>query len=279
MIDGTHRPISQLELNDILAGGARVEGILQFSGRSVPLWQLNGVYVSGSHLVESTDNPGTWHSVSDDPRATLTQHTEEYIYCLNTTTRVIPVVTDTGSIIWFRDWEELEDTDTRGQYEWNFRVMQELNKDAPHAQWGKIGGPNYYSAVSPNMQIATPNGKVPIASIRIGDTVFADVHNGTRTLTTVLGICNIITMSDVHNHFWATNMIVKDAGNGIWKREILTKDEISNTTGIHLITEAGTFVAYTDMDTDNTATYRDYTEVGYTRIEAVNECVEARLRP
>ena len=179
---------------------------MQFSGRNVPLWQLNGIYVSGSHLVESADKPRTWQSVSDDPRATQTTHTEAYIYCLNTTTHCIPVVTDAGTIIRFRDWEELENGDLPGQYEWNFRVMQELNTNDPHAQWENIGGPNYYSAVSPIMQIATPNGKVPIASIRIGDTVFADVHGGTPTLTTVLGVCNVITMSDAHNHFWATNV-------------------------------------------------------------------------
>jgi hypothetical protein len=155
--------------------------------------------------------------------------------------------------------------------------MQELNKGAPHVQWGKIGGPNYYSAVSPIMQIATPNGKVPITSIRIGDTVFGDVHNGTPTLTTVLGICNIITMADTTNPFWATNMIAKDSENGIWKREMPDTNELCHKAGIHLITESGTFVGYR---CDNSAvTYRDYTEVGCTRIEAVNECVEARLRP
>jgi hypothetical protein len=277
MIDGTHRPISQLELNDILAGGARVEGILQFSGRRVPLWQLNGVYVSGSHLVESADKPGIWHSVSDDPRATLTQHTEEYIYCLNTTTRVIPVITETGNILRFRDWEELENTDIRGQYEWNFRVMHELNKNVPLAHWGEIGGANYYPAVSPNLHVATPNGNVPIESIRIGDTVFSDIAKNVPTLTTVIGVCHVNTMADTANPFWATNTIVKDYECGVWKREMPDANELCSKMGIHLITESGTFVAYR---CDNSmVTYRDYTEVGYTRIEAVNECVEVRLRP
>jgi len=277
MLDGTHRPISQLELNDILANGDRVEGVMQFSGCNVPLWQLNGIYVSGSHLVESADKPGAWQSVSDDPRATQTSHTEEYIYCLNTTTHCIPVVTNTGSILRFRDWEELENGDLPGQYEWNFRVMQELNKSAPHTTWSNtIGADMPYPAVSPSTYVATPNGHREISAIQVGDTVYSDITS--REPTTVVGVCQIQTTAEVSGGLWETSMIVYDSESGIWKRMQLTKGgEHSRVVGCHLVTESGTFVAYTLHG--NAVTYRDYTEVGYTRIEAVNECVEARLRP
>jgi hypothetical protein len=277
MLDGTHRPISQLEINDILANKARVEGILQFSGRDVPLWMIDGVYVSGSHLVESSAKPGTWHPVAEDSRAIRTAYTDGYIYCLNTTTHCIPVVTNTGAILRFRDWEELEDADVRGHYEWNFRVMQELNKTAIHTTWSNaIGAEMPYPAVSPNTYVATPNGNREIASIRVGDTVYSDITS--HEPTTVVGVCKIQTIAEVSGGLWETSMIVYDSESGIWKRTHLTKDgEHQRVDGIHLVTESGTFVAYTSIG--NVVTYRDYTEVGYDRIEAVNKCVEVRLAP
>ena len=275
--DGTQRPISQLAVGDVLADGGIIEGVMQFSGRDVPLWLIDGVYVSGSHLVESSIKPGTWHPVADDTRAIRTAYTDGYIYCLNTTTHCIPVVTNTGTVLRFRDWEELEDDDTRGHFEWNFRVMQELNKTAPNTTWSNaIGAQMPYPAVSPNTHIMTPNGARQIDSIRVGDKVYSDAM--LQQPTTVVGVCHIRTDADPTSDLWATGMIVYDSDNGIWKRTPVVATTCDcKVDGIHLLTESGSFVAY-GINGD-AVTYRDYTEVGYDRIESVNKCVEARLAP
>ena len=277
MADGTSCNIKDIRLGAVLSDRGVVESVMKMSGKSVKLWNMNGIYVTGSHLVESRPNSNSWHSVATDSRAVKTSYREGYIYCLNTTTHTIPVNTTDGSIITFRDWEELADKDAYGHYEWNYRVLQALNSSKSYKQWAdSINSSIYYPAVAPSTYIETPLGNRRICDIHIGDLVYDQNH----IPTDVIGIIHSTTRVSKQallKGTWATNMIYKVAG--VWKRMVSNTCESSvSTMGMHLITEEGSFITVDNSASNISTIYRDFTEVGYTQIETINHCVEDRLR-
>jgi hypothetical protein len=270
MKNGESTPIRDIHIGDILADGSIVESVFVMSGRGVPLWRIDNIYVSGTHLIQSDINSDSWHPVSQDSRAHRTSYMEGYIYCLNTSSHTIPVETSDGKHINFRDWEELDNSDRRGHFEWNYNVSRELNKSASYEKWGPLGREDiHYPALSSNTQIKTPNGNISISSVHVGDIVYGHDMKPTE----VLGVCTVQTYTDSNYDSWATNMIYLDSDN-IWKRTA-HQSSTCKAIGTHLITERGTFVVTTE---NCDIIYRDYTEVGYQHIERINKCVESRLR-
>lgn len=274
MKNGDSIPIKNIKIGDILADGSTVESIFVMSGRDVPLWHIDSIYVSGTHLVQSETNSESWHPVAEDPRAVRTSYMEGYIYCLNTSSHIIPIENGNGQIIHFRDWEELDNLDSKGHFEWNFNVSRELNASQSYEKWGPFArGLIAYPALSSNTLINTPDGLVPLSSIRIGDIV----HGQDMKPTEVLGVCTVRTyIQNPSENVWASNMIYLDS-DGIWKRTTPISLSTHMAVGTHLITESGTFMTTTTIDSKQIL-YRDYTEVGYQHIERINKCVESRLR-
>jgi hypothetical protein len=273
MKDGNEKPISKIELGDVLLNNTVVDSIMKLSGKEVPLWNLNGIYVTGTHLVKKSTEDG-WHPVKEDPRAIKTSYIEGYVYCLNTSTHDIPIKASSGKTIFFRDWEELDDTDTTGHYEWNYNVIYHLNKDKHNDEWSStLDGSLEYPAVSCTMNIKTPNGQVMAKSLEIGDTVYDQNNNPTH----ILGIIQTnthVSKGEISNFNWLTNMIYKD--NDIWRRmSSYATTELINVTGINIITEEGSFIA---VHNNKEIILRDFTEVGCAQIESTNKCVESRLR-
>lgn len=273
MKDGSVKPISQIQLGDVLLDGIVVDSVMKMSGKEVLLWSINGVYVTGTHLVKKENEEG-WHPVKDDSRAIRTSYIEGYVYCLNTSTHTIPVQSSQSKLLYFRDWEELEDTDTTGHYEWNYNVIQQLNEGKLNEEWSsQVEGSLEYPSLSPAVYIKTPNGPRKAIDIEIGATVYDQNYNPTQ----VLGIVRTnthIPEEHLEENNWATNMIYKD--NEIWRRMYsVGKTPLVSVIGINIITEEGTFVAVLN---NNDTILRDFTEVGYTQIEFTNKCVESRLR-
>lgn len=272
MNDGTSKQIKDVQLGDILAGGVSVESVMKMSGKEVPIWYIEGVYVTGSHLVKKEDGSG-WHSVSLDSRAKRTNYIEGYVYCLNTSTHIIPVHTSYSDILLFRDWEELEDSDVQGHYEWNYNVLEFLNSALESMDWvNTVNSDIEYPCVSPTTQVKTPDGIRNMIELEIGDTVYDQSMNPTQVLGVIRTKTNISHEKLLLDE-WATGMIHKK--NGVWTRMNADNDRRVSTIGIHIITEEGTFIAtHNGID----VIYRDFTEVGYKYIESTNKCVESRLR-
>jgi hypothetical protein len=273
MKDGSVKPISQIQLGDVLLDGIVVDSVMKMSGKEVPLWSINGVYVTGTHLVKKENEEG-WHPVKDDSRATRTSYIEGYVYCLNTSTHTIPVLSSQSKLLYFRDWEELEDTDLTGHYEWNYNVIEQLNQGKSSDEWSSsIEGSLEYPSISPTSSIRTPTGLRKAIDIEIGDIVYDQNYN----LTQVLGIVRTnthIPKENLAENNWVTNMIYKN--NEVWQRMYPAgKTQLVPVTGINIITEEGTFVAVIGK---NNIILRDFTEIGYKHIESTNKCVEARLR-
>ena len=109
-----HTPVQDIKVGDDLGlQCGKVTAVIRMEGNNIPLYNLNGIYVSGSHLVKGTDH--VWKLVASDERAVKTDKTSTILYCFNTTSNMIPiVVTDQSQQhILFRDWEEIDNDDEK----------------------------------------------------------------------------------------------------------------------------------------------------------------------
>lgn len=100
MHDGTERAIRDVEVNDVLADGARVSAKIRVTVAGSQMYQLHDVLVSDSHIVF---HEGAWIPVRAHPDAVrCDSYTGDHLYCLNTNTKEINI---RGTR--FTDWDEL----------------------------------------------------------------------------------------------------------------------------------------------------------------------------
>jgi hypothetical protein len=279
MSDGTTKPIKDIQIGDKLAKNTIVESVMKMSGKGVSLWRINNIFVSGSHLVESAHLSDSWHPVSMDIRAKKTSYTEGYLYCLNTSTHIIPVKDIENKTLQFRDWEEIRENDEQGQYIWNYNVLSKLNETSSATHWGdSVHHGKYYPACCPLTKVITKYGSMQICEISIGDKILDQNGNETE----VLGIIQTITESPIlQNDYWYSSMIEKHDINKltkIWSRQKDYKEHTQKTIGYNLITNEGTFMIVDRHIPTLKHIFRDFTEIGHMHIEDTNICVENRLR-
>lgn len=102
--DKTSKPISNINVNDILNKDILVLGILKLK-KTEPFYKIksdkNDVFVTGSHLIFNTDI-GNFETVENHKNAELSDIKEEFVYCLITSNHLIPI-----DNLLFHDWEDL----------------------------------------------------------------------------------------------------------------------------------------------------------------------------
>ena len=97
--------ISKIKVGEILENDAKVTATFKIAANTQDMYYLNGVTVSGSHIV--FHKKLGWIDVKDHPFAKKKEnYNEEIIYCLNTTEKRIHI----NNMI-FMDWDELTPTD------------------------------------------------------------------------------------------------------------------------------------------------------------------------
>jgi hypothetical protein len=260
---GATKPISELQVGDELdSAGGTVEGVLMFDGTDTPLYTLNGIRVSGSHLVQ--DEQGGWRSVASDPRAVPIQERVPLLYCLNTTRRIIPVVGSQGPVQ-FRDWEEMEEEDEEGQRGWDELVRSMLGMDQEATESSNHQGT--FCLMSPAIRIRRQDGScVRLEGVRIGDFV----EDGKGGFTRVLGLVEgqVQGSSVARDSIWMSACIRKSEDK--WARVTTLGSGSDTQVGRHLITESGMFQTEQGL-------VRDFTEVGYDRIQETYPFVADRL--
>jgi len=101
--DGSVKLIHQLKLGEKLKHGEKITAILKLDASNVQMYNLHGVIVSGVHRVLYKDK---WVRVDTHPESKLREKNglSPYIYCLNTTNKLIHI-----SDLVFSDWDELYD--------------------------------------------------------------------------------------------------------------------------------------------------------------------------
>jgi hypothetical protein len=102
MNDGLYKKISYIEVGDILSNNNTVTGKIKVATKGSTIYILNNIIVSDSHIVNYNNK---WIPVSKHPKAIkFDSYNEEYLYCLNTTNKVIEI-----NGLLFTDWDEIYD--------------------------------------------------------------------------------------------------------------------------------------------------------------------------
>jgi len=264
--NGEIKYVSDIKLGDELENCGKVTAIIKMVGKDIKLFNLKGIYVSGTHLVEED---GVWKSVSKDSRANITTIESDILYCFNTTSHNIPVFSpELSKAIIFRDWEEIADDDEKGQYIWNYLILKKLNNLTNYSKWKNGLNISANIPIMGNTKVKTINGFIDISELEILDKVL-DRNNNEQY---ILGIVNGVIEGD-ENGKWNTGLY--ELVDGIWikgKSTILNGNK--TIEGRTLITETGEFVILDDTE----KIVRDFTDIGYKSIHETYPFVASRLR-
>ena len=93
--------IKDINVGDRLANGSYVTAKIKVTGKNLKMYSLNNVEVSENHLIKKN---GRWIRVGQHPNAKELNWTADYLYCLNTSNKVIEM-----SGLTFSDWDEITD--------------------------------------------------------------------------------------------------------------------------------------------------------------------------
>jgi len=97
--DGSKIPISDINVGDLLVNGSQVTAKMKVFGSDMDLYRINNVIVSGTHLVKYRNN---WIRIENHPEAVKLTKKVDYLYCLNTSNKVIEI-----NDVVFSDWDEI----------------------------------------------------------------------------------------------------------------------------------------------------------------------------
>jgi hypothetical protein len=253
MADGTHvKRIADIQVGDMLDGDTRVTAVHKFKSND-DIYNLYGIHVTGDHLVHDPVLTAVrYHPAATREDATVSTWLSggTDLWCLTTTKRTIPCLTEAGSTLTFADWEEIPEEDDAGRVAWYGAVWRHLNGST-----GPIRPPtnrmlDSEAGFSPDCKIACRNwlgSRVwrRIMDVQIGDTVWI---NDTET-TTVVG--HVVLAGDQ-----CTDAVAIPEGEGalttcgtwFWQSSVWSPAtafpvrELHPSRWHHLYTEAGTFV-------------------------------------
>ena len=99
-----NKPISELKINDILEDNSKVTGIFKVKYNNNIIYKIGEIYVTPEHNIYYNKK---WIRVDQHPNSILIKnYNEKYLYCINTTNKVIKI----NNYI-FQDWDELDEDD------------------------------------------------------------------------------------------------------------------------------------------------------------------------
>jgi hypothetical protein len=257
------KPVEQLKPGDILESGATIEGVLQTTGEGATLVSIEGVQLSSSHLVFDNIRE-KWCPAEEHYLAKPFSFQTPHLFCLNTTDRCWNVrETPTSPILKIRDWEELPpETDIYNAH-WEGMVYEILNRQALHNTSG-ISVPGRGLLGRNTLVYEQSKGLIPLCEVQMGDFV-----KDNEVFTKVLGVyrdnSQLVPLSGPNGSAW-----IFYEGKRVWRHPIpellFGTCQTFVKEGWHLITESGTFYA-------NNERVRDFTEVGYNRIDRTYQSV------
>lgn len=104
MNNGSFKNITDIKTGDILTNNNKVTACIMVDTNGSVIYNLNGIIVSDSHIV---NHKNKWLPVSKHPNAVkMDYYDEPYLYCLNTSTKIIEINNHI-----FTDWDELVDNE------------------------------------------------------------------------------------------------------------------------------------------------------------------------
>jgi hypothetical protein len=284
--NGIEKPklVKDIKIGDELGNNCgKVTAVILMNGKDVELYNINGIIVSGSHLVLGSDK--SWKSVSTDERAKKVNNISNILYCFNTTTHSIPVFSpEIKAPIMFRDWEEFDDNDQFGEYTWTYTILKMLNNNSNYDKWKDGLKVNMNIPVmGRSVKVKTNMGFVElsaISSLWVPNMSTLQCLNSDGQEQEILGVVSVeIDGIDNSNGLWNTELY--EWINGVWIKGLSTvkecKESNGRACGITLITESGEFIIWDEME-QKEKIVRDFTEIGYKEIHKTYSLVSSRLR-
>lgn len=258
--DRSTKPLGTVKVGDELLGDGgslnKVEGVLTADASAIPLVEIDGVQMSGSHRVFYR---GEWILAKKHPEAHPLAQCIPRLVCLNTTQHKVYIVSKKGHLA-VGDWEEV--STEAGRKAWIDIVHLKLNG-------GHHRIPSYPTApplVSPTVKVFKRDlGWVPITAVRIGDLIKSEgqfvkitgVYQG-EIPTEELPSGNWISdgVWQRMRHWWST------AQGGVKATE---HEPHHFVQGLFLTTESDMF---TILSGDKEILVRDFTELGVANLES-----------
>jgi hypothetical protein len=255
------RAIKDLVLGTVLADGGVVKGVMEFDTVAYDLYAIDGVQVSGTHVVYKDGVPV---HVKDVPDATLTDARPTRVYCLITTSRRIPVQGLTQHHT-FADWEELSEMDDLKI--WHRHVFEALNPGAKYIS-STAKALLSEAVLTGATRVRTPDGPRPLSTIVPGSVVLDADGTPTRVAGIVwVSSSEVEAVVDVEPGAQASiaAWLRKDTA---WRQASQERHiPVFNTTLYHLFTESGTF------QLEGGTGVRDFTDVGPESISSTYDWV------
>ena len=105
MLDGSKKKIIDIQVGDVLKNNNVVTAKMKLNADGVQMYNINNIIVSSSHLIKY-NNSNKWTSVENytGMKSKVEYYLEPFIYCLNTTNKLIEINETT-----FSDWDEAVD--------------------------------------------------------------------------------------------------------------------------------------------------------------------------
>lgn len=264
---GETKPLAECHVGDILEDGGKIEGILIASGEHEPVFVLDGIRVTGAHLVWSGEKE-EWITVANHPSSVLSFQRSPRLICLRTSTRNIPLQGLMNQ--WtFRDWEELPSNLPLSDTIWEQLVSSILN-----AKPGSQGIPQEHPLLKHNCLVMYKTGELrSVSEVRIGDTIYSS-EGFTRVTGIYKGEAEFGEGASMTDGIWLKEIIATSVGTS-WKHPEHQAKATHLQPGFHLTTESGCFWMQTN---DFSGFVRDFTEVGASNLFLTYNYTRALLK-
>ena len=225
MENGEFKKILDLQIGEKLYGGDEITTIFKVDASRSQMYNLCDIIVSGSHMVHWNCK---WIRVCDHPLSRkIAFYGKPYLYCLNTTSKLIHV-----DDFVFSDWDEIFDIENVKKYlSENFYINITNEKNFIHKYLN--------NGLHKNTELVLINGKKkPIKNINIGDVL----ENGEK----VIGLVELdgTKMNEQYLFDLGNQRIIEGGGNLCLlenfnknKKIVLNKEKRL----FHLLTDTKTF--------------------------------------
>jgi len=195
MLDNSVRPISAIHIGDVLAAGAIVTTTYLFDGTETPMVTIDGIHVSTNHYLRGPD--GCMIQAGEHPDAASAMRLNR-LWCLATDTNKIPIMSASGTIREFADYEESSDPD----------VIAEAQRVAEAAlnPYGHVGPtvPDYGLGLDSTLFVLMKhNVWKPISQVCIGD----ELMGGGRIIGVIRERCDALCKSPGGHYVSAAQLI------------------------------------------------------------------------
>jgi len=132
MNDGSNKKIIDINVGDILENNNSVTGKMKVETKGSYMYMLDDIIVSDSHIVNYCDK---WIPVSQHPKAKkIDKYEEPYLYCLNTTSKIITI-----NNVTFTDWDEIHEKEINSIFEKSNYLLRERKDIHKFLDGGFVG--------------------------------------------------------------------------------------------------------------------------------------------